>query len=190
MIIAFMNEHSFAVVTGIGDGYPVSSHLPLEIIDRDGELYFNGHLMRNTDHHRAFEKNNQVQVIFQSPHAYINAGWYNKPAQASTVNYMAVHVKGTISFGNDQDTLKAVRKITENHIGTTSPASFAQLPEKYIAALLNQIIAFSIKVADIEHVFKLSQNKDKADQESIIAHLQESQQPGDLYIAKRMKENL
>jgi transcriptional regulator len=189
-VIAFMNEHSFTMVTGIADGYPVSSHLPLEIIERDGEIYFAGHLMRNTDHHIAFEKNNKVLVVFNSPHAYIDAGWYNKPGQASTVNYMAVHVNGIISFGNDVDTITAVRQITDKHIGPGTPASFDQLPEKYIAALLKQIVSFSIKANRIDHVFKLSQNMSMADRQSIITHLQKRQQPGDLYIADRMKENL
>ena len=99
-IFSFMQAHSFATVTGFDGQFPVASHLPLEITREGEDLCFSGHMMRKTDHQLAFEKNENVLVIFQSPHAYVSAGWYENPAQGSTVNYMAVHAKGIISYLN------------------------------------------------------------------------------------------
>ena len=57
-IIAFMKENSFAIITGFGEQYPVATHIPLEVIVReDGKIVLSGHLMKNTDHHKAFVKN-------------------------------------------------------------------------------------------------------------------------------------
>ena len=189
-IISFMKEHSFAVVTGIGTEYPVASQLPLEIIEEGEQLFLTGHLMRKTDHHLAFEKNKHVLVIFHSPHAFINAGWYQNPAQASTVNYMAVHATGKISFTDKQGTLDAIRQITNKHIGTNNTASFDNIPADYIAAMLKAIVGFKIQITALRNVFKLSQQKDEKDKMAIIEHLEKRKEPGAEFIAQQMKERL
>ena len=68
-LIAFANEIPFALITGIGDNFPIATQIPLEIVEENNTLYLSGHLMRKTDHHLAFEKNKNVLVIFNSPHA-------------------------------------------------------------------------------------------------------------------------
>lgn len=187
-VIAFMNQHSFAMVTGIGDNYPVASQLPLEIMENDGKLFLTGHLMRKTDHHLAFTKNENVLVIFHSPHAYIHASWYGNPAQASTVNYMAVHARGKISFTDEAGTLEAIRQLTDKHIGTESPGSFKNIPKNYVDKMLHAIIGFSIEVESLENVFKLSQNRNTSDQKEIIKQLELRNEPGSDFIAKEMKQ--
>jgi len=84
-IITFMRDHSFAMVIGIGENYPVATLLPLEIEEKDGSLFLKGHLMRKTDYHLAFEKNNNVLVLFTGPHCYVSASWYNNPKSASGI---------------------------------------------------------------------------------------------------------
>lgn len=75
MIIAFMKENSFAMVTGISSEYPVATQIPLEVEEKDGKLYLLGHMMKKTDHHLAFEKNPHVLVLFTGPHCYVSASW-------------------------------------------------------------------------------------------------------------------
>jgi len=41
-----------------------------------------------------------------------------------------------------------------------SPALYKPIPEDYISRMVKAIVAFDIKVTSIEHVFKLSQNRD------------------------------
>ena len=73
-IHVFIRENPFAIVTGFGDEYPVASHLPLQMdIRENGKIFFSGHLMKNTDHHKAFEKNEHVLLIFTGPHSYVSA---------------------------------------------------------------------------------------------------------------------
>ncbi len=187
-IIAFIKEHSFAVVTGAGNEYPVASHLPLEIIEEGEQLFFTGHLMRKTDHHLAFEKNENVLVIFSSPHAYIDAGWYTNPAEASTVNYMAVHAKGKISFTDEAGTVEAIKQLTDKHIGSSSPASFDNIPKDYVAAMLKAIVGFKIAVTAVHNVFKLSQNKNEEDRQNIIAQLQKRGEAYSTAIAREMEK--
>jgi transcriptional regulator len=189
-ILSFMKEHAFATVTGFDGQFPVASHLPLEITASGEDLYFSGHMMRKTDHQLAFEKYGNVLVIFQSPHAYVSAGWYENPAQGSTVNYMAVHAKGSISFMDEAGTLEELRKLTDKHIGLNSPASFQNISDEYKASMVKAIRGFKITVTDLQHVFKLSQNRNMADQQRIIEQLEKRNEAGSDFIAQQMKSRI
>lgn len=189
-MIAFAKLHSFATVTGAGDEYPVATQLPLEITEENGKVILSGHLMRSTDHHRAFEKNPNVLVLFSSPHAFVSAAWYANSAVGSTVNYMSVHMKGSIAFTNEAGTTDAVKRITEKYIGKDNPASFDKLSEEYISRMVKAIAGFRIETESMEAVFKLSQERDTTDRENIIAHLEKRALPGDTFIAAEMKAQL
>lgn len=190
LIIAFMKEYSFAMVTGIGENYPVATQLPLEIEEKDGRVFLKGHLMRKTDHHLAFEKNNNVLVLFTGPHCYVSAGWYNNPNTASTWNYMTVHARGKIIFTDEKGTYEAVKSVTNKYEGTETKAAFNNMPQEYVKPLLKAIVGFCIEVETIENVFKLSQNKTKEEKENIIKHLINRNEKDDMMIAKEIEKRL
>ena len=190
LIIAFMKDYSFAMVTGIGENYPVATQLPLEIEEKDGRVFLKGHLMRKTDHHLAFEKNNNVLVLFNGPHCYVSAGWYNNPNTASTWNYMTVHARGKIIFTDEKGTYEAVKSVTNKYEGTETKAAFNNMPQEYVKPLLKSIVGFCIEVETIENVFKLSQNKTKEEKENIIKHLINRNEKDDMMIAKEIEKRL
>lgn len=181
-VIAFMKEYSFATITGIGDEYPVATHVPLEIRIKNSsdnhqlqitnyKLFFTGHIMKNSDHHKAFVKNENVLVIFNGPHCHVSASWYPNPVQASTWNYMTVHAKGKISFNDEAQTKKIVEALTNKYEKPDSPAAFDKLPGEYVDRLVKAIVAFTIEVESIDNVFKLSQNHEPETRKSIIENL-------------------
>lgn len=170
-VIAFMKENSFAVISGNSEQYPVATQIPLAIEEVDGKILLSGHLMKNTDHHKAFIKNGNVLVLFTGPNCYVSASWYDDVQSASTWNYMTVHVKGILTFTDDKGTLAAIEAITNQYETKDSPASFQHIPEGYIDKLLNAIVGFAIEVKSIENIFKLSQNKTTAEQVNIIEKL-------------------
>ena len=59
-VIAFMKENSFAMVTGIGNTYPVATQIPLEVEEKNGKIFLHGHLMKKTDHHLARSEERRV----------------------------------------------------------------------------------------------------------------------------------
>lgn len=174
-VIAIMKAYPFAVITGFGENYPVATHIPLDIeVSNDRKIFLKGHLMKNTDHHKAFLKNNNVMAIFNGPHCYVSASWYNdNPPTGSTWNYITVHAKGKISFTDEANTYQTVKNITTKYEGTNSKASFDKLPDEYVQQLVKAIVGFTIEVTALENVFKLSQNKNKESKNSIIKHLLE-----------------
>jgi transcriptional regulator len=187
-VIAFMQQHAFAIVTGFDEHYPVATHIPLEVERQgDGTILLHGHLMKNSDHHKAFVKNSNVLVIFNGPHCYVSAGWYNNPQSASTWNYMTVHAKGNIIFTDKAGTHAAIKAITNKYEGTATAAAFDTMPTAYIDKMLNAIIGFTIKVVTIDNVFKLSQNKTIEEQKNIIENLQKTGDADSIKIAGEME---
>ena len=189
-VIDFMKENAFALLTGIGKNYPVATQIPLAIKAIEGKLFLEGHMMRKTDHHLAFEKNNNVLVLFTGPHCYVNAIWYTDPNIGSTWNYMTVHAKGKIIFKDEEGTRNAVKALSDKYTGTTSQSAFDNLPAAYIDHMVKAIVGFSIEVEELDNVFKLSQNRDEASQRNIIEQLKKRGDSNSAAIAGEMEKRL
>jgi transcriptional regulator len=189
-VITFMKENSFATITGIGETYPVASQIPLEVIEKEGKLFLYGHLMKKTDHHLAFEKNNNVLVIFTGAHCYVSASWYNNPQTASTWNYITVHAKGKIIFTDEAGTYEAIKAVTNKYEGMETAAAFNNMPKEYVMPMLKAIVGFTIEVESFENVFKLSQNKTKEEQMNIINQLKKRGDYNSVIIAKEMEKSI
>lgn len=190
-VIDFMKNNSFAVITGHGEQYPVATHIPLEVeIKDDGKICLSGHLMKKTDHHIAFEKNENVLVVFNGPHTHISASWYTDPVMGSTWDYMVVHAKGKIKFKDEQGTYEAVKAITNKYESAESPASFDKLPQEYIDRMVKAIAGFTIEVESLENTFKLSQNRDEESKRNIIEQLMKRGDDNSKAIAKEILSRL
>jgi len=78
ILLQFLHDYPFAFLTGsTSTGKQVATQIPILIVEREGEWYLQGHIMRNTDHHKAFNENPQVLAVFTGPHAYVSASWYS-----------------------------------------------------------------------------------------------------------------
>jgi transcriptional regulator len=146
--------------------------------------------MKKSDHHIAFEQNNNVLVLFTGPHCYISASWYTNPLGASTWNYMTVHAKGKISFTDEAGTIKAIKEVTERFEGTDTAASFDKLDDDYINAMVKAIVGFTVEVETMDAVFKLSQNRDTVTQQNIITQLKKTGDENSINIAREMEQRL
>jgi transcriptional regulator len=190
VVLEFMRKHPFVFLTGVDEkSKPVATQVPVFIDEKDGKLFLTGHIMRNNDHHKAFEKNPNVLAVFTSPHVYVSATWYDDPHQASTWNYMSVHAKGTIRFGNKEDLIAILKRLTlhyENN-NTASTTVFDNLTSEYTEPLLKAIVAFEVEVISIGNVFKLSQNRNEKSFLNIMDKLNEQGDDGK-FIAEEMKK--
>jgi transcriptional regulator len=188
-VLQFIKENPFAFLCGCdAANKPVASQIPVFIDEKDGTLFLSGHIMKNTDHHRAFLHNPNVLAVFTGAHTYVSASWYHDKEQASTWNYMSVHAKGILKF-LDHQALLDVLKRTTNHFENNpySGSNFEDLPTEYIEKLSKAIVAFEVEVQQIENVFKLSQNRDEKSYHNIIDKL-DNQDPDGKKIADEMKK--
>ena len=166
----------------------MATQIPVFIDEREGKLFLSGHIMRNTDHHKAFLHNSNVLAVFTGAHTYVSASWYAEKEQASTWNYISVHAKGILKFLDEQALLNVLKRTT-NHFENNpySGANFEDLSTEYIQRLARAIIAFEVEVLQIDNVFKLSQNRDEKSYQTIMEKL-EAQDADGKYIAEEMKK--
>jgi transcriptional regulator len=190
VLLQFLHDFPFAFLTGsFNNGKQVATQIPMLVEERDGKLILHGHIMRKTDHHKAFHENPQALVVFTGPSSYVSATWYTNPHMGSTWNYMSVHLRGNIHWVGEQELRSLLDKLTlrfENN-NPTSPTYFNNLSDDYIKHMLPAIEAFEIEVEELENVFKLSQNRDELSYLNIIDQL-EKQGPDSLRIAAEMRK--
>ncbi len=194
VIEEFIDQHPFAFLVGCdSENKPVATQVPVFIEEKDGRRILRGHIMKNTDHHKAFLQNENVLVVFSGPHTYVSATWYSNPHLASTWNYMSVHAEGAIRFLDDaalEDVLRKTSLHFENY-NQHSPTVFDNLPLEFKQTVLKAIVAFEIEIKEMDNVFKLSQDRDADSYRSIIEKLKEQGEEEQMIAAemeKRTKE--
>jgi transcriptional regulator len=187
-VIEFMHHHPFIILCGVdADNKPVATHVPVLLEERDDKLFLLAHAMRKQGHTNAFAHNQNVLAIFYGPHTYVSASWYENKTSASTWNYQAVHANGILKFLSEEKLLEVLTKLTEKFENDAHSPSLVQKMEKsYVDKMMQAIIAFEIEVVSVQHVFKLSQNRDEKSYENIVHHL--SEQDADAKaVAEQMK---
>ncbi|MFN8264479.1 MAG: FMN-binding negative transcriptional regulator [Chitinophagaceae bacterium] len=174
-VVEFMKAHPFAMLIGVADdGVPVATQVPVLLDEKKGKLFLTGHIQRKSDHHKALEQNSQVLIVFTGAHSYVSASWYTNPQVASTWNYMSVHAKGVLRFLNDEE-LRLLLDRTTSYFENNphSPALMKHIPEDYIQSNMKAIVAFEVEVHQLDHVFKLSQNRDAESYDRIVQELKQ-----------------
>ena len=189
-VVAFMKAHPFVTICGIDkNNLPVATHIPVLMIERDEKIFLQAHIMRKQDHHLAFEQNENVLVIFQGANAYVSSSWYHNDDRGSTWNYQAVHAKGVLRFLSEQELFQLLTNLTAHfEKDPDSPSQVKNLPDDYMQSNMKAIVAFEIEVKELQHVFKMSQNRNKQSYHNIIGELEQ----GDLAakaVAADMKKN-
>jgi transcriptional regulator len=189
-VFEFMKKNPFAIITGVYNDFPVATHVPLEIKKIDEKIILTGHIMKATDHYKAFLENQNMLVIFSGPQCYVSASWYVKKNVASTWNYMDVQIKGKLRFTNESETKKIIENITDQYEKSDSAAGFNNLPKDYVERLSTAIAGFNIEVESVDATFKLSQNHDPETRRQIIENLRKSSDHNSLQIANEMEKLL
>jgi transcriptional regulator len=175
-ILSFMEENPFIVICGVAaDQAPVATQVPVLIrANENGDIYLLGHMMKGTDHYKAFTNNSAVLAIFSGAHTYVSASWYSDKQQGSTWNYMSVHAKGKLSFLPKEELIAILKETTSRFENNpASPSLYEHLAQDYIDKLIKAIEGFRIDVEQLDHVFKLSQNRDEQSYQNIIEKLDE-----------------
>ena len=172
-VIDFMQANPFVTICGVDEnGFPVATHIPVLIKVENEKIIISGHVMRKQDHSNAFEKNKNVLVIFSAPSAFVSADWCTAKNMASTWNYQTVHVCGSIDIKDNVHLRQLLTDLTLHfEKDSESPTQVKNLSEEYMEQNMKAIYSFDIVVKDLQHVFKLSQNRDEASQENIQKEL-------------------
>lgn len=145
-----------------------ANHLPMLL--QDGQI-LRGHVARANPVWKAGD--GAALAIFLGPNAYVSPNWYPSKAETGkavpTWNYIAVHAKGRIRWVQDAEWLRAqVGSLSVAHeAGRDVPWLISDAPAGYVDSLLRAIVGFEITIETLEGKYKLSQNRDAADQAGV-----------------------
>jgi transcriptional regulator len=184
-IVAFMKRFSFATIISAKDNMPVATHLPFLIDIQDENIILSSHFAKANDHWQQIEDSN-ILVIFTEPHAYISPTNYAKELNVPTWNYISVHAYGTGKIITDVSNTFQVLESTIEYYEAAYREQWNTLPEDYKLKMSKGIVAFEVRVTDLQAKKKLSQNKSEAEQQKIIASLSKSNNGSEKLVAEYM----
>jgi transcriptional regulator len=178
-VLDFMQANPFVTICGVdADGLPVATHIPILIKIENGIITISGHIMRKQDHTTAFELNKNVLVIFSAPSAFVSANWYTTKNMGSTWNYQTVHARGKMEIKDETHLRNLLTELTLHfEKDPNSPTQVKNLSEEYMQQNMKAIYSFDLVVTDLQHVFKLSQNRDEQSQANIQNELSKGDAP-------------
>lgn len=195
--VALMRENSFATIISITDGCPVISHLPIFVKTEGESVVLVGHMARANPHWKSFVQKqaadkatatSSVTVIFHGPHTYISPQWYVQN-DVPTWNYLTVHTKGRVELIEDYEGIvECLRELTQQTEKHWPTGWEFYIPEDLSGdALSKNIVAFKIKVDEIDFKKKLSQNRSQQDRVGIIRGLESRSDDNSRLVLQEMK---
>jgi len=133
----------------------------------------------------AFESNDEVLAVFTGPHAYISSSWYDHE-NVPTWNYSAVHIYGKIKIIEGDAIIDSLTKLVDKYEQNSKcPVRVAELSKKTMMQTRG-IVAFEIKIEEIQAKNKMSQNRDDKNYAAIINELEKTENPQSIAVAKEM----
>lgn len=161
--LALMREHPFAsLISTDAAGLPYVTHLPLHLQEEGEQLVLLGHVARPNAHWRYLQARPQALVTFLGPHAYMSPKVYPDLARVPTWNYLAVHCTVQARLVEDPAAKDALLK---KLIGDHEPPYADQwrgLGEAFAHKMLAGIVAFELRVSDLQCKLKLNQHRPEA----------------------------
>jgi transcriptional regulator len=188
-LLEFLRANSFALlVTGTG-GTLHGSHLPVMVLEREGDLVLDMHMAKSNPQWKEFF-DDEVMVVFSGPHAYVSPRWYEDKERVPTWNYAAVHAYGAPKLVLDRQAKHASQRRLVAAMDAQWLPKFDALREDYVTSMLDGIVNFEIALTRIETRWKLSQNRGRREQELIAAELEKSSDSTERALATLTRKHL
>ena len=170
-----IEQNPWTTIVSATDAGQVASHYVMMLDEDHDDLTIVGHVGRPDDLiHGMGER--ELLVVFQGPHGYVSPGWYGADVQAvPTWNYVAVHLSGIPEILSDEENLRVLDRLVERFEGRLpDPRLMWERPndEAFVQRLAAGTVGFRLTPTRVVAKRKLSQNKDAATVENVIAELQ------------------
>lgn len=187
-ILEFIRQNEFATLVLFDGKKPVASHLLVEVVEDGERVNIYGHMSRANPLCKLFEADREALVIFQGPHTYISATWYDH-VNVPTWNYISVHAYGRPSLVTDHDEMYALlSRLVERHEADHT-YRMETLPQDFVEKEMKGIAAFKVEATRLEAAFKLSQNRNDTDYQNIIIELEKREDELSTQVAQAMRKN-
>lgn len=185
-IFEFLRNNNFpALISNDGEKL-IATHIPVEVTTTEnGEWTIFGHMSRANPQWKSFN-GQELLLIFQGPHTYISARWYNH-VNVPTWNYTILHVYGKSRELHDGELYSLLSRLVQKHESETD-YRLESLPQDFVQREMKGVYGFAIEVQSIDAGYKLSQNRNDEDHQNIVDELDKRMDDDSKAIAKVMRE--
>jgi transcriptional regulator len=170
-------EYPFATLITHSEHGLEANHIPFILEQKDNTDILCGHIATANPLWKHMADTSDVLVVFNGPHCYISPNHYPTKKEhgkaVPTWNYIAVHVKGTLSFIRDAAwNIAMLEKLTQHQESSQeTPWSINDAPDAYIQKMLPAIIGIEITISSITGQWKVSQNQPEKNQHGVLEGL-------------------
>lgn len=175
---AAIRELYFGVLVTRPEGGFVTSYLPWELDATRGPLgTLVGHLARYNPQSQVPGGGADALALFQGPHAYVSPSWYpgkrDDPRQVPTWDYLVVEARGKlVTFDDEARLYNLLTQLTDrNEAGREHRWRVTDAPDDYVRREMRHIVGIELRIESLTGRYKLSQNRNAADQEGARAGL-------------------
>jgi transcriptional regulator len=161
--MALMRSYPFAqLISNDDDGLPFVTPLPLHVLEEGGVKLLLGHCARPNPHWKYLAARPKAVVTFMGPHAYMTPRVYPDLARVPTWNYVMVHA---VVEARLVESFEGKDRLLKHLIADHDPAYADQwraLPDEYQQGMMKGIVAFELKVLDLQCKIKINQHRPEA----------------------------
>ncbi|HXE67229.1 MAG TPA: FMN-binding negative transcriptional regulator [Rhodanobacteraceae bacterium] len=175
---AALRELYFGLLVTHPESGFATSYLPWELdAGRGPHGTLVGHLARYNPQWKVPAEGADALVVFHGPHAYVSPSWYpgkrDDPRQVPTWDYLAVEARGKLVTFDDEARLHdlLVKLTDRNEAGRERRWYVSDAPDDYVRREMRHIIGIELRIESLVGRYKLSQNRNAADQEGARAGL-------------------
>lgn len=157
--LAFARTRAFGALIVAGEEVMLS-HVPFLLAETGESLDL--HLVRSNPMARAVRGATPATLAVTGPDGYVSPDWYGVADQVPTWNYVAVHLKGTLSPLPPEEMrglLERQSAAYEARLGPKAPWTLGKMTPEVLERMLRQILPFRMTVEAVEGTWKLGQNK-------------------------------
>ena len=158
--IGFARDRGFGILSVNADIGPLISHVPF-VLSKDGKTA-DMHLLRSNPITRILDQPTQAVIAVSGPDSYISPDWYDADDQVPTWNYVAVHLRGTLTKLPDDKLRASIDGLAAEFEQRLLPKpiwSNDKMPADTLTKMMRMIVPFRFDVKTVDGTWKLSQNK-------------------------------
>ena len=171
-IAQIIQQFPLAVIVCLSGNEIIANHIPLMM---QGQNELIGHIAKSNNLHQLIQDNSKTLAIFSAENSYISPNLYPTKQETHrhvpTWNYQVIHVHGFLSFIHvKKQKIAIVGKLTklyEQKFSGEQAWKMSDAPKDYMEDMIENIVAFKIKIERISAKSKLSQNRDKIDFDAV-----------------------
>jgi transcriptional regulator len=161
--LALMRAHPFASLISVDDdGFPAVTHIPLHLTQANGQHVLLGHCAKANPHWQYLQSRPQALVTFMGPQAYMSPKVYPDLTRVPTWSYLAVHAKVEATLVDEPAVKDCLLKQLIGDHEPTYAAQWRGLAEDYQHKMLNAIVAFELRITELQSAIKLNQHRSES----------------------------